>query len=473
MKVSAALAAQNARLAPSPAREAHLRALAGGAPAVVTGQQVGLFLGPLYTIYKAATAIRLARSLGAVPVFWLQTEDHDLVEIASVSWPGRASAVATASLPASAQDRVSIAHRRLPAEIDGALATLAADLRGHVHAEAHLERLARHYRPGVGYAQAFAGVLAELFAPEGLVFIDPRDEAIAAAARPVHARALGAAGAIAAALVERSQALGAKAKVHVRPGAPLSYLHPDGPEGPRYRLAPGSPGRFTLVHAGGEHRCDELLARLEAEPRCVSSSALLRPVVQDSLFKTAAYVGGPAEVAYYAQIEPLWPLFDLPAPRVVRRSSFRLVPRAVREKLDGLGLAPGDLARPEEELLARGQPAIAADVARRLVEPFDRALAALGLDADLARAAERSRRLVLRTAERLARKIERAALHRDAERVERLRRARLILCPGGAPQERVYGLSWFAARQGDRDVVERVLAAVDVADPALQDLDLP
>ena len=97
MGVAAALAAQNAQLPPSRAREAHLAALAAGAPVVVTGQQVGLFLGPLYTLYKAATAVKHARAIGAVPVFWLQTEDHDLVEIASVGVPGRAPIAVPAS----------------------------------------------------------------------------------------------------------------------------------------------------------------------------------------------------------------------------------------------------------------------------------------------------------------------------------------------------------------------------------------
>jgi bacillithiol biosynthesis cysteine-adding enzyme BshC len=414
-----------------------------------------------------------------VPVFWLQTEDHDVVEIAEVALPGRDGQRVTIGLPVSAENRVSIAHLTLPTEIVGCLSALAAELRGHIHADSHLDRLARHYRPGVRYADAFAGVLAELFAPEGLVFLDPRDRALAAAARPVHARALTRCGAIATALEERSRALGDRAQVHVRPGAPLSYVHPDGPEGPRFRLEPAGPDRFALVRGGREHGRDELLANLDSEPRCVSSSALLRPIIQDSLLRTAAYVGGPAEVAYFAQIEPLWSIFDLPVPKVMRRSSFRLVPAGVRHKLERMGLEPADIAgKDEDALLLHEQPAAvrASDVTRRLLDPFETALAGLAPELfagpQLARAAERSRRLVARSVERLARKIESAALHRDAERVDRLRRLRLILHPG-APQERAYGLSWFAARSGDRDVVERVLAAVDVADPTLKDIDLP
>ncbi|HET9624049.1 MAG TPA: bacillithiol biosynthesis BshC, partial [Kofleriaceae bacterium] len=193
--VHRALVAQNASLPASPARDAHLAALGRGAAVVVTGQQVGLFLGPLYTIYKAASAIVIARALTAelgapvVPVFWLQTEDHDLPEIASLGVPGLA-ACETIAAPVDADNRISIAHRTLPAEIAGCLDRLDEVLGEGIFAREHVERLRRHYRPGAPWAAAFAGVLGELFAPEGLVMIDPRDPVLAAEVAPVHARAL-------------------------------------------------------------------------------------------------------------------------------------------------------------------------------------------------------------------------------------------------------------------------------------------
>src|SRR6185369_3868036 len=116
----------------------------------------------------------------------------------------------------------------------------------------HLALLARHYRPEATWGAAFAGVLAELFAPEGLVLIDPRDAALAQEAVPVHARALDAAAPIAAALLRRIEALAAagfSAPVHVRPGAPLSFYHPEGATGPRHRLAPAADG---FVEVGGD-----------------------------------------------------------------------------------------------------------------------------------------------------------------------------------------------------------------------------
>lgn len=495
-----AIAAQNAALPASAARDAQIDALRRGAAAVVTGQQVGLFLGPLYTIYKAATAVVVARVLAAetgapvVPVFWLQTEDHDLVEIASCSVPG-AGACETITAPIDSENRVSIAHHTLPAEVGACIERLEAALGEGSLARIHLERLRRHYRPGAAWSAAFAGVLAELFAPEGLVMIDPRDPVLAAASAPVHARALVEAERIAAAMTERCGELeraGAAVPVHVRPGAPLSFFHPDGPLGPRVRLEPadpaadtgrsdpgraGSDAAFAEVGSGCVHEQAALLAALRDEPRRFSTSALLRPIVQDTLLPTVAYVGGPAEVAYFAQLVPLYRAFDRRPPLVVPRAKFRVTDHRTRKLLDRLGLAPRDAELSEEALLARLRPpgVDAAEITRRLLDPFVEAhgeLAARLADAGpaIARALARTRGSVERSVGKLAGKVERARLYADAERVDAVRKLRAMLAPGGAPQERTLCLAALAARVGDREVVERVLAAIDPFDGSLKEL---
>lgn len=468
-----ALVAQNAGLAASPARDANLTALAAGAAAVVTGQQVGLFLGPLYTLYKAASAVALARALAAssgvpvVPVFWLQTEDHDLVEIASCGMPGE-----TIAIPVDAANRRSIAHLALPAEVAACLDRVETLLGDGPNGHAHVARLRRHYQAGVTWGRAFAGVLAELFAPEGLVLVDPRDPALAARAQPIHARALDDASAIAAALIERGGELeraGQAAPVHVRPGAPLSFFHPDGAAGPRVRLAPtADPDAFVEVGGTRVHTRNDLHAALRADPLRFSTSALLRPILQDTLLPTAAYVGGPAEVAYLAQLAPLYRAFDLQPPAVVRRASFRIVDARVRTALDRLGLAPDDLATSEDALLGRlRQPALTAtEVRQRVLEPALAGLATL----PAGRAVDRTRATVERAIGKLASKLERDALHADGELVATLRRLRDVVAPGGAPQERVLGLCAFAARSGDRAIVERVLAAIALTDPTTREL---
>ncbi len=484
-EVHRVVVAQNAGLPPSAARDAHLEALGRGAAAVVTGQQVGLFLGPLYTIYKAASAVVLARVLAAetgtpvVPVFWLQTEDHDLPEIASCGVPG-AACCEMITAPIEAGNRISIAHRLLPAEIAGCLDRLAELLGDGSLAQTHVARLGRHYRAGASWAGAFAGVLAELFAPEGLVMIDPRDATLAKVVAPVHAQALDQAEDIAAAMIAHGAELeraGQRTPVHVRPGAPLSFFHPGGALGPRVRLEPAGRDAFTEVGGGRVYELGALLEVLYEDPRRFSTSALLRPIVQDTLLPTVAYVGGPAEVQYFAQLAPLYDAFNRTPPLVVPRARFRITDARTRKLLARLGLSVADAELPEPELLARLRPPgpDAAEISRRLLEPFVAAhgeLSATLANAgpEIARALARTRGSVERSVGKLAGKVERARLYADAEHVAAVRRLRALLAPDGAPQERRLGLAGLAARIGDRAVIEQVLGAIDPFDAALQEL---
>lgn len=491
-EVLAAIRAQNARLAPSAARDAYIAALAAGAATVVTGQQVGLFLGPLYTIYKAASAIVCARTLAAetgspvVPVFWLQTEDHDLAEIASVTvigGSGATTACETLAVPIDAGNRISIAHCRLPDAIRDCLAALGELLGDGALAQAHLDRLGRHYRPGAPWAAAFAGVLGELFADDGLVVIDPRDPddpALARFAAPIHARALDAAEPIARAMTARADELaaaGSPVPVHIRPGAPLSFFHPDGPRGPRVRLEPAGGDGFAEVGSGRVHARAALHAQLAADPRQFSTSALLRPILQDTLLPTVAYVGGPSEVAYLAQVAPLYRAYGMRPPFAVPRARFRVTDGRTRKLLARLGLTPRDAELSEAALLARLRPPgpDAAEVMRRLLEPFRAAhgeLAALLGDAgpQIARALGKTRGSVERSIGKLAATVERTQCYADSERVACVRRLRAMLAPGDAPQERVLGLAGLAARVGDRALIEHVIAAIDPFDATLQEL---
>lgn len=481
------LEAQNARLAPSRARDANLRALREGGAAVVTGQQVGLFLGPLYTLYKAASAIRLARALTdewaspVVPVFWLQTEDHDLAEIA-VCHVARTGGEAQSLALDVEGGSVSVAHRRLPEAITGLLGTLGEALAPQPHAGGHVARLARHYRPGAGWGEAFAGVLAELFAEEGLVLLDPRDPALAPLAGPVHRRALAEARPIARALAARARQLeaeGRSAPVHVREDSPLSFFHPDGPEGPRFRLELRGT-TYVEIGRGGEHAPGEISEALDLRPACFSTSALLRPILQDTWLPTVAYVGGPAEIAYFEQLAPLYEAFGLEMPLAVPRVRIRLVDDRTRHLLARLRLTPAEACGSMEEVLARsgssGDPS-GETLVRPLVEAFDRALA----DAApaLRRGGERvdrwiskTRGTVARAAEKLGRNYDRALAHRDREVVDGVRRLRERLLPSGMPQERYFGMSYFAARYGERVFVERVLAAAEPFASAIEDLEL-
>ncbi len=477
-EVHRVLIAQNARLAPSAARDAHLAALASGAAAVVTGQQVGLFLGPLYTLYKAASAIVIARTLAAetgvpvVPMFWLQTEDHDVAEIATCE-VASGSRCETVAITVDAANRVSIAHLALPDEISRCVATLAELLGSGPDAAAHVERVRRHYRAGARWADAFAGLLAELFADEGLVVIDPRDPALAAIVAPIHARAITDAVRISEQLIatcDELQHAGRSVPIHVRRGSPLSFFHPDGPTGPRVRLEPAADG---FIEVGGARTFDRATV-LTADPMCFSTSALLRPIVQDTLLPTAAYVGGPAEVAYFAQLPSLYRAFDRPMPMIIERGHFRIVDQRARKLLTRLGLTAAQLERcSEPDLVSRLRPSAGTHDATQLLQSFVAAhddIAAKTTNPQILRGLAKTRASVERSVNKFVAKVQRITAYEDDELIDTLRRARAWLAPDGELQERRLGLPCFAARLGDRAVVERVLAAALPFAPAIQEL---
>jgi len=473
----AELARQAGSLPPSVARDRHLEALrVEGATVVATGQQVGLFLGPLYTLHKAATAVARARWISertgrpCIPLFWLQTEDHDWAEVAraEVLLP---SGRRVLELPAGGKDeaRTSLSHRVLPAAVDALTEALADLLEPLPHAAGVADLIARHYRAGVPPGAAFAGLLSELFAEHGLVVLDPRTPAVSRLAAPILRFAVERHEAVSAALAARASDLsrmGFAEQVHTRPEASLAFFHPRGPAGPRYRLVRDGEGFATPE---GHVSLGELLERLEADPLWFSTSALLRPVVQDALLPTTAYVGGPAEVSYFAQLPPLYSLFGLELPMIAPRARLRILDAPARRELDRLGLRPEDAEQPREELLARlserlaGLPGRGA-LRQRLLASFERELDALspllaGLDPGLGKSVAKTRHTASFAVEKLIGRVERTALARDRVTVERLDRLLAALQPDGKPQERVYSFPAFAARVGIRALVEALVQA--------------
>jgi bacillithiol synthase len=476
---------QAAHLPASPARDRNLDLLAqAGTTVVVTGQQTGLFLGPLYTLHKAATTVARARWLSkrsgqpCVPLFWLQTEDHDWAEVARAELllpEGRKLLELPAETPEQA--RVSMAQRKLPTEVDGLTGALTDLLQAHPHGPSVSALLARHYCAGRAPGAAFAGVLTELFAEEGLVVLDPRTPAMARLAAPVLHRAITEQEAISAVLVTRAQALadhGFTEQVHTRPDTSLAFFHPRGPAGPRFRLQRAGPGFCTPE--GAVTRA-ELVARLETEALCFSTSALLRPLVQDTLLPTAAYVGGPAECAYFAQLPPLYALFGLELPMVAPRARLRVLDERSRRRLERLGLLPEDMDRARDDVAAQVQSRPtwlppAEWLRARLLGPLERELEALlphaiGLEPGLEKSVRKTRNHVAYGVEKLVSRLERAALARDHVVAGQLDQLLTALRPGGVAQERVYAFPPLAAQVGSQALVA---ALVEAARPLSADV---
>ncbi|MFT5434097.1 MAG: bacillithiol biosynthesis cysteine-adding enzyme BshC [Myxococcota bacterium] len=472
----AALRITNAAYPPTEARTAGLDALAKDAACVVTGQQAGLFGGPLYTVHKTLSAIATAQALqeetgrSVVPIFWLQSEDHDFPEIDHVRLP--TAPATTLSMTAAGDPSASVAHRMLE---NTAVEALGEALGTLPFATEVMDIVGRHYVHGRSVTDAFASMMAELF-PE-IVIVDPRHPAIAALTRATHLRALELAEPLSSALIRQSVALeesGATVQVHVRPGSPLAFFHPDGVHGARFRLDPTDDG-FVLVgsSAGGEPRTvtrEGLEAALADDPRSLSSSALLRPIIQDSLLPTAAYVGGPGEARYYAQLPECYRAFGFPAPMFITRARFRLVDVRTVDRVKRSGLSLDDLSMEWPRILESIGRSSRSDedsdaLTHRLMGGIIDQLTqfeseASELDPGLAKAAARTATTVEHAVGKLVSRYQRTVAQRDESTTAQIERARELMAPGGAPQERVYGLPWFAARYGVRTVIDAISAAL-------------
>lgn len=474
------------------AQRASLAALASdGGVAVVTGQQAGLFGGPLYTLYKAASAIAcaeaLSRETGApcAPVFWLQNEDHDFAEIAACTVLGADGRLHRVAIDEADGDAGrSIRDRRLGDDVSVALDRVEACLGGLSDAAPTMAVLRRCWRPGVSPDAAFRAWIDALFAEHGLLVLDPGHPALAAARRRFHlellaperiARLAQAAGAAA----DRVAAAGFAVQVHVRPGSPLSFVHRAAPDGPRCRVEPDPDvdGGFRVVGGGERLSVDAL----RASPG-FSTSALSRPLLQDTWLPTALYVGGPGEIAYFAQLPPVYAALDLPMPLVAPRARLRVVDDAARRGLAALGLPIDD-----PSALVDGRDALAARIAARsaggapdalaarLLEPVRAALDAFApeaasLDPALARAADKTGAAIADAVGKLTERYRRTLAQRDGVAMDRLERVLARLYPEDAPQERVHAWPWYGARLGVHGLVDRALAAVVPFDGALRDL---
>jgi bacillithiol biosynthesis cysteine-adding enzyme BshC len=322
--------AQGGAMLPDVAR--NLDRLAQGACAIVTGQQVGLFSGPALTFHKAIAAAEVAQDLTkagveAVPVFWLPTEDHDFAEINHCTWVTRTGA-AKYELPPRAEDAGHHVGEIVLGEDVLALADAAAKTLEGSYAEQVGSALRESYGSGETYGSAFGKLLARLLAGKGVILLDPLDARFHKLARPVYRRVIENADSLAESLLARDkelEAAGFHAQVKVTREAILLFLDVEGKREPLRQRK----GGFAATSA--ELSKDDLLAVAQSQPERLGPNALLRPVVQDFLLPTAAYIGGPAEVAYMAQAQVVYKKVLGRMPAILPRPSFTLIePPAAR-----------------------------------------------------------------------------------------------------------------------------------------------
>ena len=333
----------------------NLDRLAAGAAAIVTGQQVGLFSGPALTFYKALSAIRCAeemtrRGVDAVPVFWLATEDHDLAEVNESYWCTR-NGLARYELPANASDEGrSVGHVPL-GEAALALAETAAQTLDGPAAGQVSQALRESYAASETYGSAFGKLLGRLLAGRGILLLDPQEARFDRLAAPVYRKAIEASDELRESLLERSQALeqaGFHAQVKVTHESTMLFYSV---EGKREPLHQGKDGRFAAGSVSFSRA--ELVSALEKTPEAFTPSALLRPVVQDTILPTAAIIGGPAEMAYLAQANVVYEKLLGRMPAVLPRASFTLIEPPIARFLEQYDLDIRDVFHGRQQLRAK------------------------------------------------------------------------------------------------------------------------
>jgi bacillithiol synthase len=450
---------------------ANIAKLRAGARAVVTGQQVVLFGGPLLTLLKAATAVARAneatKATGVehVPVFWLATEDHDLAEVDQVSLLTKTS-VETLRAGLKVAHAVPVGGVVPGSELEAVLERASELLEFAPVSEWLRECYLDGAGEGVGsrptLALAFGRLMARIFAEQGLVVMDAASRGFHALGARTLRYAVDHADELQVALIARSEELvraGYHAQVLVAEGGSMLFLLD---EATRERVAlrrTASGNGDAQWRAGSRvYSSADLIAILETAPERLSPNALLRPVFQDTLLPTAAYVGGPAEIAYFAQSAVLYEAILGRVTPVLPRLSATLLEPAIAAVMDKDEVQLPDAMTTAEELAQRlGARAMPIEGKRKLAavgNAMEAELAALteylaGMDASLGRAAEVSASKMRYQMDRLRRMAATFELQKEASLQKHAAAITLNVFPNGHPQERVVAGVWFMAKYGD------------------------
>jgi bacillithiol biosynthesis cysteine-adding enzyme BshC len=462
------ISAQQARRgAPVESRAAAARLADPATVAVVTGQQAGLFGGPLYTLLKALTAVsvaeRVTREHGvpAVPVFWIESEDHDWNEVAAcavLDSDFHRRTITLGTPPGAGEGPVSSV--RLDPSVIAAVDGLRETLPPTEFTAATIEALSLAYRPGAGMSEAFGRWLEALLGRFGLVVHDSSEPAAKALAGAVFTRELEEPRATTVLATERGRAL-VEAGYHAQ-----VVPHPD-----NVALFALDGIRQTVHFSGGtflvgddRRPAPDLLDQSRQHPERFSPNVLLRPIVQDTLFPTCCYVAGPNELAYLAQLRPIYAHFGVPQPLFLPRTSATVIDSAAAKFLAKYRI-PLEALHADSELvlnclleaqLPKSVEAASEEVARAVEGGMAKLIDAVSaIDPTLSGAARGALGRMQHDLATLHGKIIHAAKRRDDTLRRQFGRVRALAFPDGHPQERAVAFVYFLNRYGPA-LVERL-----------------
>ncbi|HNR29516.1 MAG TPA: bacillithiol biosynthesis cysteine-adding enzyme BshC [Candidatus Hydrogenedentes bacterium] len=455
---------------------------------IVTGQQPGLFTGPLYTVYKALTAVKLAARLEqthgvpVVPVFWLGSDDHDFEEARRVGvLTRRHEPLMLTYSPRQSVDGLPL--YRVP--VEDSLHELVDALREAAPGSERADDVAAFLHGSLDGADSFsawtARLLARLFRDTPLVVFEPRLPAARRIAAGVFAREIErplASTVLVREAARRIEALGFSPQLLKGPTECNFFVEIAG----RRRKVVFEEGVFKSPEEGASWSQAELASLLEHAPERLSANVALRCIVQQALFSATAYVAGPGEIAYWAQLKEVFAFFEQPMPIVYPRARVMLTTTKLRKLLEKFQWRAADLFESPDVLLNRALAAAVRhpglDILTRdgetvlgAVEALAyalRAMVASGPPLDAVNALGDKTRAELERIERLLRRADEAQVDAVGKQVARLCNA---LAPGRKPQDRVYTVFSFLFEHG-WDLMPRLLEAIDIGAFATTEVEL-
>ena len=430
--------------------------------AIVTGQQTGLFSGPLYTIFKALTAVKLAESLNEknsgffVPVFWLASDDHDFKEINHIKLLDKEKRKKKISYQwHSPATKIPVSDIAFSKEISGCIQQLDHLMHDSEFKPEILTKLAAAYQPGRSVPDAFARWMTTLFKNYGLIFIDGAHPELKNLGKDVFYTETDQDSPSTQCALDTSKKLAQnnyKTQIQQRQGILNLFLV----ERERHTIRFAN-DIFTLKGQNKAFKKEELLQRIEKHPQTFSPNVLLRPLYQDALLPTAAYVGGMSEIAYFAQMKQMYQRFKMPMPVIYPRKSLTLLEKRVDRTLKTYGLKVqdfwGDGSKKRDNLIREDIPdslrnAFAAAESHIEKEFSEMKHEIVEFDPNLENSCDLAFRKIQYQLEELEKKVLKKYKKRNSITIKRMDLAQNSLYPKHVLQERVFNITPFLIKYG-------------------------